>query len=775
MASQQSSASGAVVPAPRRSRRSSTADGVAEPSSHPQLLWLSEIRSGQESLVGVKAATLAELARNGFAVPDGFVVTTLARDPSGEAPVGELAADIVVAATSFGGRPLAVRSSAVAEDQPDASYAGLYETVLDVQGSEALMEAIGRVWASTDADRVVRYRDAVADSQAGTRIAVLVQPMIAADAAGVAFTADPLTGDRSTTVVTAVRGIGERLVSGAATPDEWEIRDGRVRVRHEAEASLDPAQVLAVAEVARRLEARAGRPQDVEWAISGDTVMVLQARPMTALPTPVTWQVDEPGAWVRNFRLGEWLADPVTPLFESWAVTGIEHRMHETYASWTGIRPKGPAHVLVNGWYFYGFNFLPADRRRLVAELVLHYVPKLILRPRRAAMALPPLAKLGIGLAHREWRATIQPAYRATVAAAELEIPTAGPERLVALLDSLVDAAGTYFTSVTTVGGYAAKATLPLAKLYRKHLRPVIGGSPLDLLSGLGDGPTPGSSHHVISLDWIEPPPSAEEAAPADPEAEARWRRAREARLAAESRARSALAPDPRTLARFDALLDEAQRFDVIREEMARELTLAWPAMRDAVLRIGDLLVTRGVIAHRADVFLLSRSEVVAAVTGDGGMLSGRVATRRTARESQRRLAPPLLIGVVPPMFQQMLDEYAAVLADPVDDPDALVGLPASSGRATGHVRIIRSPAEFVTVQAGEILVASMTTPAWTPLFDRIAGVVTDNGGVGAHASIVAREFGIPAVVGLGDATERLRDGDLVLVDGTAGTVRRIG
>jgi pyruvate,water dikinase len=123
-------------------------------------------------------------------------------------------------------------------------------------------------------------------------------------------------------------------------------------------------------------------------------------------------------------------------------------------------------------------------------------------------------------------------------------------------------------------------------------------------------------------------------------------------------------------------------------------------------------------------------------------------------------------------MFERMLADYAAAMRDPIDDPHAMVGIPASAGRAVGPVRIVRDVADFDRVETGDILVASMTTPAWTPLFGRVAGVVTDNGGVGAHASIVAREYGVPAVVGLGDATLRLRDGDVVEVDGGAGSVR---
>jgi len=486
----------------------------------------------------------------------------------------------------------------------------------------------------------------------------------------------------------------------------------------------------------------------------------------------VDWRVDLPGAWLRNFRLGEWLDGPATPLFESWALTGIEHRMHAIYESWIGIKAPEPAHVVVNGWYFYGFNFMPTDRRAMLSDMARHIVPSFVRRPRRAAMAFPPLARLGIGLAYDEWRREIQPQYRVRVAAAEAAIPEADGSRLVTILDELIDAAGTYFTSLTTVAGYASKAAVPLARFYRAELRPTIGGSFLDLLAGLGDGPIPVNGHLVHSLDWIVPAPPPDDGEPAA--ARARFEAARDLRRAVEARARAALAGDGRRLARFEQVLAEAQRFDRVREEQARELTLAWPAMRAAALRLGGLLVAAGRLDAIDDVHFLRRDEVARAVGGGTAELRVLARERRDAWERQRGLVPPLQLGTVPPMFARLLDDYLAVIRGPVDAAASFIGVPASGGVARGPARVVRGPAEFDRVQPGDVLVASMTTPAWMPLFDRVAAVVTDNGGVGAHASIVAREFGIPAVVGLGDVTVRLRDGEPIEVDGGAGTVRRV-
>jgi rifampicin phosphotransferase len=763
----------------RRPRGRTPQPGLEPPApdgAAATILPLGEVSAVEAALVGVKAATLGELCRAGFRIPDGFVITTLAREMDEDAPSGPLAAAIVAAAAMLPSGPLAVRSSSVLEDRADASFAGLYETVLDVDGPEALIEAVGRVWRSAASGRVLDYEADRVARHAPAAIAVLIQPMVKADAAGVAFTADPITGEREVTVVSAVRGVGERLVSGTATPDEWEVRDGLAVARSSPEGAIDAPAAVAVADVALRLQAWAGAPQDVEWALAGGEVVVLQSRPMTALPEPVAWTTDLPGAWLRNFRLGEWLDGPVTPLFASWALTGIERRMHRIYAGWIGIEPPEPAHVVLNGWYFYGFNFMPADRRRMLWDLVRHIVPSLVRRPRRAAMAFPPLARFGIELAHREWRQDLQPAYRARVAAAEAEVGHASPDRLVALVDELVEAAGTYFTSLTAVAGYAAKAALPLATFHRSHLRPVIGGSWLDLLAGLGDGPAPTAGHLVHTIDWIAPPAATGEGADGPgATADERWSAARRARLDVEVTARAALAGNGKRLARFERLLAEAQRFDRAREEQTRELTLPWPVMRRAVLRLGEALAAARRLERPADVFFLRRYEVVSGIAGSEEDLASLVRTRRAAWERQQRLVPPLQVGTVPPMFQRLVDGYVAAMRDPVADAGAMVGIPASSGRAAGPARIVRGPADFGRVQQGDILVASMTTPAWTPLFHRVAAVVTDNGGVGAHASIVAREYGIPAVVGLGDVTAMLHDGDQVEVDGGAGTVRRAG
>jgi pyruvate,water dikinase len=201
------------------------------------------------------------------------------------------------------------------------------------------------------------------------------------------------------------------------------------------------------------------------------------------------------------------------------------------------------------------------------------------------------------------------------------------------------------------------------------------------------------------------------------------------------------------------------------------ELTIAWPIMRRAVLRMGEALAAGGVISEAEDVFFLTRDEALAAIAGDGpeGLID--VASRRATREQQAKLVPPPLVGRVNPMLKKLWDAFPGMIGAVRSDTALVSGVPASPGRVTGLVRVVRGPEQFDELRSGEILVAPLTAPAWTPLFTRAAAVVTDVGSAAAHASIIAREYGIPAVVGCGDATSRLRTGMRVTVDGSTGNV----
>jgi rifampicin phosphotransferase len=757
------------------------------------ILSLADISQHDVERVGVKAAHLGEMARTGFPVPNGFVLTTdafdryldanaIGPDISQEAVIAatlpaDVAEALLAAANALGDLPLAVRSSGVAEDLPGASFAGQYETVLDVRGAEALVAAVQRVFASAFGHRVTVYHAAQGQHARG-HMAVLVQRQVEATAAGVAFTANPVTGDRAEVVISALHGSGERLVSGQATPDEWIVRDQEAVCRVAREGAIDVNQALAVAALARRVEAYfGGIPQDVEWALVGDELILLQTRPITALPEPIAWKAPLPGAWARHIRLGEWLGEPVTPLFASWGLSQIEERFRANQRQIAGVLAPQPMHMLVNGWYFCSLSFLPSSPANMLWRL-LRLLPKALVQPRGAAMTMPFTARFGVELFVREWRETLLPRYQTLVQQSASRVDQLDAPDLIRLVEELASVAGDYFTSITLVAGFAWKAEMPLAAFYRNYLFPRIGGSYQRLLCGLSDVSLVSASHAVACLDWFHPTVgerSPQSATGPDPEALARLARAKAERLQAEAEARSALAREPKLLAQFEKRLSTAQRFGVIREEQVASFTPGWPVMRRALLRLGRILMERGVLIAAEDVFFLTRAELLAALTEcePAGSLAPGVVERRKLWQRQRRLTPPLVLGEMTPMMKRIFERTANMLRSEVGPSlgKGLAGLPASPGQASGPIRVIHTPDEFDRLQPGDVLIAPVTTPAWTLLFARAAAVVTDTGSPLAHASLAAREYGIPAVVGTGNATAHLQDGQVVLVDGNTGLV----
>ncbi len=483
---------------------------------------------------------------------------------------------------------------------------------------------------------------------------------------------------------------------------------------------------------------------------------------MTGGKPEVSWNAPAPGAYTRQLRFGEWISEPVTPLFESWLLSRMEDRLHDQLQAWTGQGAPRPHHVVVNGWYFYSINWLSLSASLRSAPSLLRHI---IREPRRVAAMIPPTVRHGIALFEREWREDLQPRYRAAITAANDSVEAIPAPELPVLVDDLADLAGEYFASVAALAGAAYKMEMNLAVFYRRHIASAIGGSHLPLLAGfeIPSGPEHGA---IVSMDWwFEPIRSPAASAPA-----AAHQRVVDARVSAEVAALEALAMSPRRLREFGRLLAETQRLVPIREEQVSELTIAWPVMRRAVVRMGEALASRGVLANDDDVFFLSRAEVIAALQSTPAEAID-VEPRRATRTDQLRLVPPLVVGRMSPILRRVWETFPKLVGAARSERAIVAGSPASPGRATGVVRVIRGPSEFDDLQPGEILVAPLTAPAWTPLFLRAAAVVTDVGGAAAHASIIAREYGIPAVVGCGDATARLRTGMRVSVDGSTGSV----
>jgi len=329
---------------------------------------LRNLTRAQTGLVGSKAANLGELINAGFRVPEGFVLTTeafrrfqnvneLDSSSSQEATMAatmpsDLQDILRDASSTLGDTPLAVRSSGVDEDLAGASFAGQYETILNVVGFDALISAVRRCWASAFSERVSTYLAEKGDGRKG-EMAVLVQHLVQADSAGVAFSANPVTGDRQECVVNAVHGLGERLVSGQSTPDEWVVRGREAICRNAPENAITASQVLEVAEMTLRAESHFTTPQDIEWAIADGELYMLQARPITALPEPAPKQIQVPvevplGFWERE---ATHFPEPLSPMLRSAVLPEHEKALYRSMKK-NSMPIEGVQFREIGGWLY---------------------------------------------------------------------------------------------------------------------------------------------------------------------------------------------------------------------------------------------------------------------------------------------------------------------------------------------------------------------------------------------------------------------------------------
>jgi phosphohistidine swiveling domain-containing protein len=867
---------------------------------------------------GGKAANLGELVRAGFPVPPGFCVTTAAYDlvatdaglePTlaalAEADAGdtELLAELAEESRSrltgadvpealgraieeaYGELgdgtpvPVAVRSSATAEDLPGASFAGQQDTYLNVVGVESVLDAVQRCWASLWTDRAVSYRATNGIDPRGVRLAVVVQRMVDASVAGVLFTANPVTGKRHQAVIDASSGLGEAVVSGAVNPDhfvantstgeivERRLGDKRVAIvagpeggtqrvelaADEQGACLSDGQIRALAELGGRVEEHYGAPQDTEWAIDGDgRVWLLQARPITTLfPLPEDAPTDDEDLRVYfSFNVAQGVYGPLTPM-------GIQafRLITSSVAAFAGHPPQNP-------YKGAGFFIAAADRtfidittvlrsergrrlferfmtnmeartvpivRRLVNDprlatvetkrgpilrtllvafargrIPLHVVEALA-RPEKAraraadvvtrlrkAGETPPGATGSLAAAERLLRdgpqeivPNVAPVFVTGLAANVLAGKLLGDlatddERRVAMralphnpttemdleLWALAREARSDPDSAGVVGH-----TLPerLAEQYRD------GSLPSKLQDGLANFLRLYGHRGVAEIDlglprWsedatyimgvlanylrLQDPRSAPDLQfeRATREAESMVKEL-ERRASRKGRLRGALVA---------FLLGRARELSGLRETPKFSIVLLLARVRDLLWPVGEELAQAGRLETAGDIFFVSVPEAWAALAGED--LRATVSERRTIYEQERgrKHVPRLLLsdGTEP-----TADQHHVAGAD-----DGLGGTPASGGVVSGEARVVLDPGN-AHLEPGEILVAPSTDPGWTPLFLTAGGLVMEMGGPMSHGAIVAREYGIPAVVGVPEATERIQTGQKITVDGSEGIV----
>jgi pyruvate,water dikinase len=792
---------------------------------------------------GGKATNLAALMHAGLPVPAGFCVTTAAyTEVAGDAttaedvlarPVPEAVREAIAAAYRQLGPdvPVAVRSSATAEDLPSASFAGQHDTFLDVTGEQAVLHAVRRCWASLWTDRAVAYRAANGVDPGTVRLAVVVQQMVDAAAAGVMFTADPLSSRRGRAVIEASPGLGESVVSGTVTPDHYVVDTaaGEILGRTAGPGSalcLDDRHLRTLAGLAREVEAAFGDvPQDVEFAVDRkDRVWLVQARPITTSPAAAggvsaEWQPPIPGSvWIRR-QVVEHMPGPLAPLFdELYLSEGLERStdlIMRQLAGQTGFHlddlVERPPFTTING-----FAYSRADTN---------------IAPRKIPGLLRMIAKVYYAVltqAEADWRGRALPAYLGTVerwrtsdpaslhapallrgvrelAAADAEywFPVAIVVGLAKVTDALFGrflalairrpelTSGLFLRGFPSKGLDADAALESLAGLARSSealKRSVLDTPPGDWVETLPS--TPGGvalldrldayfreyGHQIYSLDFAEPTP-ADDPLPTlrslqgrvggEP-VDVRGRHEALVRARDELTARTAASLDPVRRRAFLAAVSRARRFGRSRDDALFYLGAGWPVLRRLALELGRRLVEEGALDAADDVFYLHSAEIEAPRPEHAALAR----QRRALRDRRRRLRPPAAVPVTGRMRLGRLD-LSAFETQKRNEPESgrLDGFAVSPGQVTAPASVVLGPGDFGRMTPGSILVCPTTTPAWTPLFGQAKGLVTDIGGVLAHGSIVAREYGIPAVMGTGSATERIRQGQVVTVDGDRGTV----
>jgi rifampicin phosphotransferase len=788
-----------------------------------------------------QAASLAALARAGFPVPEGWVI------PAGTEP------DFQELGRLIGDGPVAVRSSGIAEDLDDASFAGMYETLLNVRGATALRDAFRRCLESASGDRAVHYRSQKAHT-GEARMGVLIQRMVAADAAGVAFSAHPVTGDREEALVSAVKGLGDRLASGEVTPEEWVVRGDAATCRTASVGAISDQQATAVAELAHRVEAHVGRPQDIEWALAGGRIFLLQARPITALghdaavgPVPA-----EPpaGFWQRD---PSHYPAPLAPVTRGWLLAEQNATQRRIFAE-AGMLADTLEQIEIGGWVYNRLAPLggePPPLPRWLAALVFPLMARAVPVFRDRIARLVDLERSdGRWPLIERWREELRPAWEARLAELrDLDVSAMGrlelAEHLIGVRRLLLEGIELHHTihmldvmepvklllfcqdhlgwdtgqAIQLLCGLSEMSTEPgrrlneLARLARPN--PAV----VELLHDIDRGterrigsvdPRLGGALaayqrtygcRALAIDVMQPTLAERPELTLgllrdqllrayDPEAEAAA--AAERREAAAQAAREALAGRRDELAEFETLLSRAVQTYPLREDNEFYLVSAPLAfLRYALLAGGRLLVEDGSLDLADDVFFLEWEELLDALRTDAGDLRPTVRRRRAERAwveahpgpasfGRRPPPPPPAIGVprevrenlrVLATAMELVFAQDQVVPGLAAESPKLDGIPASAGTYTGTARVILDESQFGKIRAGDVLVCPTTSPVWSVLFPSVGALVTDVGGVLSHPAIIAREYGIPAVVATGNATELVHDGDSVSVNGLAGVV----
>jgi len=821
--------------------------------------------------LGGKACGLVRLMAAGFDVPEVWCLPAdRADDPAA------LDAALEALAQAHPDTDFAVRSSATAEDLQEASFAGVYTTVLGVRGAARLRDAVRACCESVDTPAARDYRASRGLSQ-DVRMAVLIQRMLEPETAGVLLTANPQRAFANEIVVDAAYGLGEGVVSGRADPDhlvldrtsgeirEQRIGEKRVALRHVQGGSLheepvddaargslcldEPAR-HALFELATRVSEALGPRLDVEWAIENGRLHVLQGRSITGLPPE---RPDE----IHSRRFGdEYMADYTTPSGYSFLVGWIrEYTFTDTArklgrADMLAMEPllRHQGYVYMSGRYaLAGLRSVPPGSR--LGALRDWYPPQWTERIEAEPFSLWLLIKT-VALPFRDSRGPMSKNLAALDAHAsrimrevrprlDADYSVPSDQALAADLDAIDELGYDHFRVIRWgMGQYAPLLHEALKGLLASWVRDESGELYQALVSGLPGTHTAEINRDIWRLGCVarendelargirqaEDVGSLRECCPDRAFWEAfdeflarhghrsttrdvaapRWRETPNAILSlirVQLAGKEAL-PDPATLEaasleRREAAWEEArsrlgsgfmaglrrrilgwvcaraQTFTVYRENQRYYLDMIIAHLRFVVLEHGRRLVGAGLLADPWEAFLLEADELRTffASPEPSDALRRELEARRAHYDRWRERLPATFI------YDGVETEGEVVEGDPSaenGEADDAAGLGASRGVARGPLRVLRSVDDLDRIEAGDILVAENIDPGWTSVFPLLAGLVTETGGLLSHGALLAREYGIPAVMGVRDATRRFESGEQICIDGASGTLERV-
>lgn len=766
-----------------------------------------ELSKEDFALAGGKGGVLARLWQAGYPVPDGFVILPAAfeGDLLAKQARAEVQARLARLRSEYGNESgFAVRSSALSEDSADASFGGQFDTVLDVRTDEAVLAAIRTVRASRRNERVQSYSKAKG-MDATHEIAVVVQRLVRADLSGVLFTADPVSGSLTRMNGNYIYGLGDELVSGEAEPFTFTFDRPKGSYSGPRELKKDASKLF---KLAARLEREFGCPQDIEWCIGDGKLYILQSRPITTLqeyePLAYNWNSSRTGdyLWVQMDVYPEVFTPSSWSLWKlvfnrkiaGTSVGGnIAGRVYMNYSlTYSMLRKFGRSHQDTIDYLMVTLGTPPKDIEIPVIPLTFKQIfahtslSEFLDEGKRRKSALKFLAAApakGEQLAYqvkqtllkRElaalWKEQVQPFFWdcfLTQSATNEEYinPYVALKKALARLMGEEKA----LEFIASIGGGSEELssigmTSGLGKVIHGEM------SPDEYVARYGHRH---ANENEIAAprpcedpEWLKKRLEAYKQDPGDTDA-------RIARRNGEFQAEMAkLANDfPRQARKIQKQIAVIRQATQIREAFRSELTRAIGVVRDWFLQAAFIT------GAGDDIFFLTYEEVLDYLAGDHSALQ-YVPERRKVYDTFRALPPypgwirgrfdPVQWTAEPNRRMDYFDAGAPVR--PGAESEIVKGYAGSVGRVEGIVRIISSPEEGHLLQPGEILVAVTTNIGWTPLFPRAGAIVTDIGAPLAHAAIVARELGIPAVVGCGNATLRLKTGDRVRVDGGHGIV----